>query len=178
MAGRVPFGRKRIDFGQGAIAIEGLAELEKKLRTMPDKMQRRIMQAAMRAGVRPLVLAARNAVPQKTGNMRKMIRGSVKRLPKQQAIRGRVVVRPTKKQREKGWSADYSRHVIRGTRPHVIPKKGTGVFFGGKWYGQVKHPGSKPQPFLDDVYQREQEAAIAAYRAKFFSKFELEASKL
>ncbi|MBL4730786.1 MAG: HK97 gp10 family phage protein [Sulfurimonas sp.] len=51
----------------------GMEELLKNLETIPDKVQKRILVGAVRAGAKPIATEAKNLVPKDTGNLKKSI---------------------------------------------------------------------------------------------------------
>jgi len=53
--------------------VLGMNELLKNLKTLPDKVQKRILVGAVRAGAKPIVKEARSLVPKDTGNLKKSI---------------------------------------------------------------------------------------------------------
>lgn len=67
------------------IEIKGVDELLRKLRQLPEKVQKRVVVGAVRAAAKPLIKEARAKVPVDTGNLKKSI-GVTKRRSKNKNI--------------------------------------------------------------------------------------------
>lgn len=56
------------------VKIEGMEELDKALRRLPDRVQKRVLKTALRAGARVIVKDAKNRVPVDSGTLKKSIK--------------------------------------------------------------------------------------------------------
>lgn len=63
----------------GKIKIEGMDSLERKLKKLPEKIQKNIMRAAIQAGASTLAKRIKAAAPVDTGALRKSIKAKRKR---------------------------------------------------------------------------------------------------
>jgi HK97 gp10 family phage protein len=75
-----------------------------------------------------------------------------------------VDIAPDEMSAEIGTNEEYAPHVEFGTSPHTITVNQANVLSDGKQiYGkEVKHPGTKAQPFLFPAYEQE----IPEYKSK------------
>ena len=85
------------------IDVNGLDEVLKKLKKLPEKVQKRVLVGAVRAGAKPIIKEAKRLVPVRTGTLKKSI-GVVKRRSKDKNII-HYTVAPRKK--KGGWYAHY-----------------------------------------------------------------------
>lgn len=163
--------------------IKGGKELDAFLRSLPVKVERNIMRAALRAGAAVLREEAKANVPVDSGDLRRSIR--VTTSFKKGIVRAAVKTDPT--------IAFYAQMVEYGTKPHLIKvqdserpinyrltsKRGKLTYMsmttvnrnvlriGSTFVGPVvSHPGSKPTPFLRPAFDTKSGAAIAAVAAK------------
>jgi len=78
--------------------------------------------------------------------------------------------------------------VIGGTKPHAIPKtrkRGRKdaiirqyAVFGGRVFSRVQHPGSKPNPFMEQAAETSFAPAVSAFEQRFAAGLQAEISKL
>lgn len=83
--------------------VKGLEDVLKKLKKLPEKIQKRVVTGAIRAGSKPIIQEAKNLVPTKTGTLKKSI-GVVKRRSRDKNIT-HFSVAPLKK--KGGWYAHF-----------------------------------------------------------------------
>lgn len=164
--------------------VKGLAELDKMLKQLPEKIEKNIMRSAMRAGAKVIMLEAKQLAPvappssknQKqysgyAGALRDSIRVST---PKLSEIKRGTVAASVKvggKQKGKTANAYYARWVEYGTAAHYIKaKKGGSLSFGGIFAKGVLHPGAKPNPFMRPAADNASQAALMAIGQKIKSR--------
>ena len=139
------------------VRIEGLAELERKLKQFPTKLQRRAVTAAMRAGAREIVKEVKARAPVDSGALKRNVgtkRGS-KRFDRGLAGRQIVGVRHGKVRttgkltgydkrgddpfyyrfQEKGFTA-VGRRKAASRAVRAVRRSGLGVYYGRKIQGK------------------------------------------
>lgn len=137
--------------------ITGGAELQAALSSLPAKIEKNIMRAAVRAGAAVLRAEARTNAPVATGALKKSIRISSK------AKGGKINVTV----KAGGKLAPHAYLVEYGTRPHQIkPGEAEALSVGGTVVGGVMHPGSQPKPFMRPAFDAKAQEAIEAVSAK------------
>lgn len=157
-------------------SLSGAQELDRLLQTLPVKMEKNIMRAALRAGAAVFLTEVRNNIPSVSGELRKSARITT-RLAKGQ------VTASVKVGNKKVY---YASMVEFGTRPHVISvtdadrgiNRRTGrqvslttinrsLRLGGTLVGpSVNHPGAKPHPYARPAADAAFAPAVAAITAK------------
>lgn len=126
-------------------SVSGLREIDQALSTLPEKLQRNVMRAALRAGAKQIAQQAKQDAPRKTGKLAESVRVSSRiryGMPEASIKAGGKV---------KGKNVWYAVMVEKGTVPHEIAvKKGTmSLFINGKPAGKsVQHPGFAARPFM------------------------------
>lgn len=145
------------------------------LDTLPAKLERNVMRGAMRAGMKPVLEAARRGVPVRTGRLRDSLKISTR-------ARGRIVSASVR-------TRDFvAKFVEFGTRAHLISARDTDkpvnwrasarqgrlvrvsmrtvnrlVLRIGNWFtSSVQHPGAKPRPFMRPALDGQAQAAVVA----------------
>jgi len=156
--------------------LPGAAELDRLLQTLPVKVEKNILRAALRAGAAVFLTEVKNNIPMVSGDLRKSARITT-RLAKGQAT---ASVKVGNKK------VFYANMVEFGTRPHVISvtdvdrgiNRRTGrqvsittinrsLRLGGTLIGpSVNHPGSKPHPYARPAADAAFAPAVAAVTAK------------
>jgi len=138
--------------------IQGGAELDKMLQTLPVKLEKNIMRAALAAGARVIMREAKALAPvgrpsntnaREYGGYPGALRDSV-----------RVTTRFTKDgqatasvkaggRTKKGADVFYAHIVEYGARRHIIKPRAKRMQIGDNFVaGQVEHPGVRPRPFM------------------------------
>jgi HK97 gp10 family phage protein len=157
------------------------------LQTLPVKVERNIMRAALRAGAAVLREEARNNVPVKDGLLRKSIRVTT-------GSKNGIVTAAVKTDRR---IAFYAHMVEYGTKPHLISvndaerpinwrrtkKLGRVSYFAMKTINRhvlkignhfvgptVAHPGARPSPFMRPAFDEKAPAAINAVKKKIIER--------
>jgi HK97 gp10 family phage protein len=138
--------------------INGGADLDRLLQTLPTKLERNIMRAALRAGAAEILPEVQNRIPTDSGQLRASARITTR-------YRKGEVSASVKVGNFVAW---YAHLVEFGTRPHrIVPKNPGGVLrFGGLEVRSVDHPGIRPQPFMRPAADASLERAIARVTAK------------
>lgn len=157
-------------------SLSGGAELDRLLQTLPTKVEKNILRAALRSGAAVYLKEVRSHIPAVSGDLRKSARITTR------ASRGSVSA--SVKVGDK--KAFYANMVEFGTRPHVISvteadrgiNRRTGnqisvstinrsLRLGGTLVGpSVNHPGSRPHPFMRPAADSGFTAAAEAVTAK------------
>jgi HK97 gp10 family phage protein len=132
-------------------------DMLKELQKLPEKVQKRVVNGAVRASAKPIIQEARALVPVKTGNLKKSI-GVTKR-------------------RQKGTIVEYN----------VSPRKGGKYdgFYG--LFVEFGHPiknkkgkvvgHAAPHPFLRPAFENKAEESIEAFRNYMRERMDKELSK-
>lgn len=138
------------------VEVRGLAELERALQTLPEKLERNVMRGALRAGGKVFLLEARRRVPVRTGELRKSLRISVRK------VRG-MLTAFIKAGNKKAW---YPHLVEFGTAAHLIkPRNRKSLLLGIFLREIVEHPGAQMHPFMRPAFDNGVQGAIAAFAA-------------
>jgi len=127
------------------------------LKSLPAKIERNIMRAALRAGAAEFRTAAKANVPVESGALRRSIKVST----------GTKNGRVTARLKVGGKLAPHAHLVEYGTKPHTITApQGGGLTVGGNVVSSVDHPGARPHPFMRPAFDTKPPAAIAAVGSK------------
>jgi HK97 gp10 family phage protein len=141
------------------IRVNGLADLQKFLDQLPAKMEANVMRGALRAGMKPVLEAARQGAPvgePSETNKRKYnlyagaLRDSIRLSAKLDRRKGQVVARVVAggKSRKTGANVIYAGMIEYGTRPHSI--------------GSGTHQGTDGNPFMRPALDTQAQAAVVA----------------
>jgi HK97 gp10 family phage protein len=136
--------------------IQGLADLERKISELPQKLARNVMRGALRAGANTLRAEARAKVPVDSGALRQSIRVSAR-------LRGtKATARVTAGGRARKGDAFYAHMVEFGTQAHKISAnmKRALVINGQLVRGEISHPGARPRPFMRPALDAKAQQAI------------------
>lgn len=137
--------------------ITGGRELDVFLQTLPVKVERNILRAALRAGANEFKAEAKSRIPVAHGDLLRSAR--VTTGSKAGVVYARLKVG--------GKNAPHWHWVEFGTAAHKIMPKGAGALhFGATTVDAVHHPGAKPHPFMRPAFDAKSTAAIAAVAAK------------
>lgn len=163
------------------VTLTGVERASANLKYLEQKAIRRVVTASVRAGLKVLVIEARDRAPRKTGKLRKNVRAvSVQRDRTTGTITGKVAAKATKRQREKGLGAYYGHMVMGGTKPHEIHVRVAGAMTigGGKVMKVVMHPGARPNDFMGEAARSGYRRAVQAFERKANEATEKELAKL
>lgn len=146
--------------------VQGFAELEKQMRDLPAKIEKRILARSVYAGAVIVRTEARSEIAKRTGATSKMVR----------IFRARSGVKPGTViyrvgLKENKYVAGLRGHIGRflefGTGPHIIrPKKAKALGKDGHLGALVHHPGTRPKPWLLPSFQATTDQVIEAMRMK------------
>lgn len=152
--------------------VTGLAELQTFLDQLPAKVEKNIMRGAMRAGIKPIMEAAKAACPvgepSGTGKKRyKLYPGALRdtiRITTRSrggTVSASVVVGGKTKSGAVVW---YARLIeFSGAIAHDITAKlGGSLFLGGLFKKSAHHPGMRAQPFMRPALDSKADDAILA----------------
>jgi HK97 gp10 family phage protein len=145
--------------------VKGLAELEKFLDALPEKVQVKIARNAMSAGARVIRDEAKRLAPVKTGALRSSVRVSTR-----QQINGQITATIRAGGKTKTGDAFYAHFVEYGTEPHAIKPRPKGLFkvlkIGGVFVRSVNHPGAKARPFMRPAFDASALKSVDAFAAQ------------
>lgn len=156
-------------------SIGGLKELVETLNTLPLKIERNIMRAALRQGANVVAKEAKQNVPVRYGNLKRSIRTGTNRTPT--GVEGYVRAGGRKGGGKKDKSAFYAKFIEFGAGAHDITAgknkkllafvpKGMGLVGKKVVTYSVHHPGTTAKPFLRPAMDARSSDAIAAVASK------------
>lgn len=141
------------------LKISGLAELDRAIGELSEKLARNVIRGALRAAAKPIADEAFAIAPVRTGRLAATIRVTSKiryGVPEASVKAGSRV--------RGGGGAFYAHMVEKGTKAHEIrPKKGKSLFIAGLNRTLVKHPGAQERRYLRGAAERRQAAAVEAF---------------
>ena len=110
------------------------------------------VERSMETKVRRVVTTARRLAPKKTGRLRASIRMDRRDAAGRYSTGGRKAITSY----EVSANTPYAGYVHNGTRPHIIRVRNAKVLTDGvNFFGTVvRHPGTKPQPFLTQALKQ------------------------
>lgn len=154
------------------VQIKGLSELQKVLSTLPEKLEKNVMRAAMREGAMVIMREAKANVPVATPNLENQVRyggysGALRdSIRVSTRLKGGKVTASVKAggKTKRGADVYYAKWVEYGTAAHeIVPAKARSIFFGGKAMKSVDHPGSAPRPFMRPAMDNRATEALQAF---------------
>lgn len=136
------------------VKIEGLKELNAKLKNMASKEANRITRRGIAKMAQVIRKEMRQRAPKDTGDLRKNLAYKIKKEPRG-GYSGTVGPKP---------KAFYARFLEFGTAAHAIPNKNSKsrkpIKIGGRVFNTVEHPGIAPHPFLRPAFEAKKQAAV------------------
>ena len=175
----------------GSLKLEGFAGLERALDALGPKVAVKVLKAAVKASGGPVKKAAKSNAPRSTGLLRLSIGDRTvrsKRAPVAYTVIGARISFKGKKAtdaRSKGVRAAFARpanyaHLVEfGTAEHWIRARKQGVLsFAGIITKVVRHPGSRPQPFMRSAFNASQRRALSVMGKKAWSGIAKEAKRV
>jgi HK97 gp10 family phage protein len=184
-----------------SIKVTGLSQLDKALREFAPKVQRKMLTKSLRAAAKVVQTEAQASAPSDTGTLKRNIvvrsaskRGAAARVSIgirtktatfADSAKNRRAGRAGKRYRVAG-DAYYARFVEFGTKSHTLiakrkvmrgGKRGVFAFeVGGKtvFARSIKHPGTRPRPFLRPSLERKTPQAIEAMRLSLAQQIQQE----
>lgn len=138
--------------------ISGGRQLNDLLQTLPEKMERNILRAALRAGAAEVLREVKQRIPVSSGQLQASARITTR-------YRKGTVTASVKVGNFVAW---YAHLVEFGTRPHVIVPRNPGgaLRVNGAEVRSADHPGSRAQPFMRPAADASLQPAIATITAK------------
>lgn len=131
-----------------SVTIQGLDELQRELDKLEPAPLKKTLQKGTNAGAKLLKPHVKAAAPRRTGKLRKSVSaGQAKRERPASIVKLRHKI------------AFYRHMVIGGTKAHRIrfpDQKAAGV---PRAQGNIQHPGARPNPFMDRVFDERERAA-------------------
>lgn len=149
------------------VDIKGLAELERDLLKLGDKMAKSVTRKAMSKARKVVVKEARNRVPVRHGALKKSI--GAKRITRSRTQSLTDIIgarsRPSTVNGKKVNPAMYAHLVEFGTKPHAIKPKGGGLLRvpGVGAVASVNHPGARPQPFMRPAWMSKRNTTLRTF---------------
>jgi|LGOV01.1.fsa_nt_gb HK97 gp10 family phage protein len=144
--------------------VTGLKELNKRLTKLPERIERNIMSAAVRAGANEI----KKAAVANLGGKKSDIVVKKSRAPKG-TTKYKVGINAKK---------FYLYFKEFGTKPHVIKNKKGLLTNGSVVFGRIiDHPGQPAKPFLRPAFDENTLGAITAMAKKIKQRLEKEAAK-
>jgi len=166
------------------VPVQGLADLDRLLKTLPVKVEANILRGAVRAGQKVVADKARSMVPKDSGALAKSIRVSVNMKAARRGYVRADVVAGNKTAWyanliEQGTGSHYTGSGRSQRKPYTIkPKKREGaLLFGGVLRPEVVHPGIKPQPFMRPAAELLDGPALEAFAAYVRNRLPKELAK-
>jgi len=173
--------------------VRGMDELLKNLKTLPEKLQKRVLVGAVRAGAKPIIKEARKLAPKDSGMLKESI-GVTKFKTRKKTLVWFVVSPRVKKFKMKATDTDSGKNVVLtmlndpwyahfveyGTYAkldHPLVKRVGGK--RGKKRNQIaaKGYGIKPHPFMRPAFEKEGENSIKYVREYIAKRLDKELSR-
>jgi HK97 gp10 family phage protein len=139
------------------IKIQGLSELQAALRTLPDKLQRKAVRSALAKAAKPIVAAARQLAPVKSGRMRRAIYSYRDRASPKTYESRLISVKRGKRYQKSDRDAYYWKFVEFG-RAAIESKKTLGNEQSGFFGRRVK--AVPPRPFMRPAFAQNKYKAL------------------
>ena len=152
------------------VSVSGLSQLNDILNSLPEKIERNIVRAALRAGLKEMKQEAEARVPVKSGALRESLKVKTK------INQGRPIAALTAGNKkawyahlvEFGTGSNYTGSGKSVGGPYKIKgKNGGALFFAGSAHPvkSVIHPGAKAQPFMRPAFDAGNRAGLEAFVA-------------
>ncbi|QXE85968.1 HK97 gp10 family phage protein [Geomonas nitrogeniifigens] len=145
------------DIKTGTIEIKGLAELEKRLQALPDKLAKNVLTRALRAGAAVFRDEAKRIAPKDTGEMARDI--MLKKPRKGNGLEYQVYVRSGKKSRMAGKKRNVDRDSF---------------YWRFVEFGTAKMAA---KPFMRPAFEAKRQEAIEKVRESLAANIDKELSK-
>lgn len=166
------------------LKTEGIRELEQALVQLGKKAGLNALTGSLRDSAKPIVKAARQAAPRKTGKLRRGIRTETFR-GKGVSSSNSVATLQIGFKRSTAW---YGQILERGAKAHRIPNKNVGrgknkrtnkvkLKIGDKVFSAVNHPGTKSYPILEDSFNSNYRKALQILQVRLRQRIILETIK-
>jgi len=147
---------------KNGFSITGLKELDNKLRNIEDKLQKKIINSALRKSVAPFVKDAKANAPKDSGSLKKSIKVKIKKR------RGKLTlqVRPF---------APHFYLIEVGGDENRTPTKAKVLAFKGKDGNMVFAKSvkpAKPQPFFTKAYNQNKDNMIELFKSELIKQLQ------
>lgn len=153
------------------LQVKGLPEVLDALQAVEDAFEVKWINNALRAGVVTIQKGIAPNVPRLSGNLASTLRYSRDRGHGGATVRDYAVV--IGKHRAAG-DPYWGRFVELGTQPHEIPARPGGFLHWGSLFStMIQHPGSKPEPFMEQGLEQYASAATDAFVGYLRNKLDL-----
>jgi hypothetical protein len=138
--------------------VHGVDEVMKNLLEFPVKVEAQVTRAGLRRMGEVIEKAVEFRTPRRSGKLVGTVRVVTRKRGREVSAGVRVG------NRRKG--IFYAHMVMGGTKPHLIKARPGGVlrFLGGVVVRKVQHPGSRPNPFVEQAISA---ALFSAFQAGF-----------
>jgi HK97 gp10 family phage protein len=163
----------------GKTKITGAKELDRVLAALPKRLQRKVVTQALRAGAKPMLEAARNGIPVKSGLTRKDLK--IRAIPAKESRAPAIAIAGSSKKKGMAYKMRFLEY---GTGPHIIKvskKKGRkkALAGGGVVFGKiVHHPGTPAKPFLRPAFDNNSARSLEIIGKELGQRIAAEAAKL
>ena len=155
--------------------VLGMNELLKNLKTLPDKVQKRILVGAVRAGAKPIVKEARSLVATDSGDLKKSIGVTKFRTRKKSLVWFQVS--PRTNGRYDGWYGRFLEFGTYANLDHPLAKPRAGKLGIRRAKIVAQGFGLKPRPFLRPAFEKEGENSIKSVKEYIAKRLDKELSK-
>ncbi len=140
--------------------LTGDKEMQKAMRNLPGKIQKKVLRAAVRSALAPMLKESKRMIPVESGALRDSMKISIKAFPPQTMI-GKVW--PDKNFVVGFWPEGSNKPERR--RPikyaHLV-ERGHHIIRNGAWLGQVP-----PQPFIRDAFRQTLPEMVSRFRKSY-----------
>ena len=154
--------------------VTGLDEVLRKLKKLPERIQKNVVVGAVRAGTKPIVKEAKALVPTNTGTLKKSI-GATKRRSKNKNI---IHFSITPRVKKGGWYAHFVEFGTYAKLDHPMKKQRTGKLGKRREKIVAKGLGIKPHPFMRPAFEKKGEESIKFVREYMKKRVDKEIAKL
>lgn len=150
------------------LKVEGYTEARRILDELPNNLQKRMLNTALRTSAKPMLQSARGKVPVRSGRLKKqlrIVRYKDRNAPKSEVT---IAVKPVFERTKKKGAINeyYGKFIHEGTKDSRTSKKGKLLVFEdaqGKKVFTRSVKGIKPTPFLEQAYTESHERTVALF---------------
>nr|DAZ61875.1 MAG TPA: hypothetical protein [Caudoviricetes sp.] len=150
------------------VKVEGYAEAKRILDELPNTMQKRMLNTALRMSAKPMLQSARSKVPVRTGKLKKqlrIVRYKDRNAPKSEVS---IAVKPVLERTKKKGAINeyYGKFIHEGTKDPRTSKKGKLLVFENEQGEKVftrSVKGIAATPFLEQAYTQDSERTITLF---------------
>ena len=136
--------------GATTVDLKGGKEIQRELEKLDKKTGEKVLKKHVRTNGNIFLKAIRAETPTETLALRKQTKISVKVLRKVGFVS--ALVRVKSKKFATGRNPSHYQHLVTGgSSPHAI---GGPVAYDGKVYARIRHPGTRPNQYVDRAFDR------------------------